>query len=102
MQIYCKANVAEDYLSVQDAGGQFALHAAVVGRVHPQQELPASGERDGQRVEDFSGVDATGETVRKVIFMTTVLSKRHKKIGRCSKMIISNIDQSVKSIVCHR
>lgn len=50
------------YLSVQHPGGQFALHTAVVCRVHPQQELPASGEGDGQRVEDFSGVDAGRQT----------------------------------------
>lgn len=57
-----------NYLSVQDAGGQLALHATTVGGIHPHQELPASGEGDGQRVEDFSGVDAKGETIRKMIF----------------------------------
>lgn len=55
------------YLSVHDAGRQFALHAAAVGRIHPQQKLPASGEGDGQRVKDLSGVDAGGGTVRNVI-----------------------------------
>ena len=55
------------YLSVHDAGRQFALHAAAVGRIHPQQKLPAPGEGDGQRVKDLSGVDAGGEIVRYVI-----------------------------------
>lgn len=66
-----------NYLSIQDSGGQLALHAAAVGRIHPQQELPASGEGDGQRVKDFSGVDARGETVRKEIFQ--VLGPRVKE-----------------------
>lgn len=39
---------------------QFALHAAAVGRIHPEQELPAAGEGDGQGVEDLPGVDAGG------------------------------------------
>lgn len=55
------------YLSIQDTRGQFALHSAAVCRVHPHQELPASGEGDGQRVEDFSGVNARRQTIREAV-----------------------------------
>lgn len=74
------------YLSIQDAGRQFPLNTAIVGQIHPQQELPASGEGDGQRVEDFSGVYARGETVREVIcfrFWVNIQCKRYSKISQC-------------------
>lgn len=69
-----------NYLPTQDAGGQFALHAAAVGRIHPQQELPASGERDGQRVKYFFGVDAGGETIKKCDFSGYNMTGKTKKI----------------------
>lgn len=64
--MFCRFNVKNDvhdgprwtYLSVQEAGGQFAFHTTAVSRVHPQQELPALGERDGHGVKDLFGVDA--------------------------------------------
>lgn len=49
------------YLSIQDAGWKFTLHSTIVGWIHPKQELPASGEWDGQRVKDFLWMDAGGK-----------------------------------------
>lgn len=63
-----------NHLSIQDAGQKFPLHSAIVGWIHPQQELPASGEWDGQRVKDFFGMDA-GEKKKKkhgkIFFLTS-------------------------------
>lgn len=65
------------YLSIQEAGGQFAFHTTAVSRVHPQQELPASGERDGHRVKDLFGVDAVeGKKTKKRENLYQITSQR--------------------------
>ena len=62
-EVLMSKEVCGGYLPTEGARGQLALHPSVIGRVHPQQEVPAAGEGDGQRVEDLPGVDA-GRRVR--------------------------------------